>query len=69
MQNGYLERFNGKFRDECLNQHWFTNLADARDTIAAWRDDDHTVRPHSALGNLTPIAFAHRLRQPEALSA
>ncbi len=69
MQNGHLERFNGKFRDECLNQHWFTDLDDARATIATWRDDDNTVRPHSALGNLTPIAFAHRLRQPEVLSA
>ena len=69
MQNGYLESFNGKFRDECLNQHWFTDLDDARATIAAWRDDYNSVRPHSALGNLTPLDFAERLRQPEALSA
>jgi putative transposase len=69
MQNGHLERCNGKFRDECLNQHWFTDLADARETIAAWRDDDNAVRPHSALGNITPLDFAERLRQPEALSA
>jgi putative transposase len=69
MQNGHLESFNGRFRDECLNQHWFTDLADARDTIAAWRDDYNAVRPHSALGNLTPLAFAERLRQSEALSA
>jgi len=68
-QNGHLESFNGKFRDECLNQHWFTGLGDARDTIAAWRDDYNTVRPHSALGNLTPLDFAERLRQPEVLSA
>ncbi len=69
MQNGHLESFNGKFRDECLNQHWFTDLGDARDTIAAWRDDDNTVRPHSTLGNLTPIDFAYRLRQQGMLSA
>ena len=68
-QNGHLESFNGKFRDECLNQHWFTDLDDARATIAAWRDDYNTVRPHSALDNLTPVAFAHRLRQPGMLSA
>ncbi len=69
MQNGHLESFNGKFRDECLNQHWFTDLDDARATIAAWREDDNSVRPHSALGNLTPVEFAHRLRQPGKLSA
>lgn len=68
-QNGHLESFNGKFRDECLNQHWFTGLDDARQTIAAWRDDYNGVRPHSALGNLTPLAFAERLRQPGMLSA
>ena len=68
-QNGHLESFNGKFRDECLNQHWFTDLNDARDTISAWRDDYNTIRPHSALGNLTPLAFAQRLGQPGMLSA
>jgi putative transposase len=69
MQNGHRERFNGKFRDECLNQHWFIDLDDARETIAAWRDDYNTVRPHSALGNLTPLDFAERVRQPGMLSA
>jgi putative transposase len=69
MQNGHLESFNGKFRDECLNQHWFIDLDDARETIAAWRDDYNTVRPHSALGNLTPLDFAERVRQPGMLSA
>lgn len=69
MQNGHLERFNGTSRDECLNQHWFTDLDDARATIAARRDDDNRARPHSALGNLTPLDFAGRLRQPGKLSA
>jgi putative transposase len=46
-----------------------TDLDDARETIAAWRDDYNAVRPHSALGNLTPRDFVERLRQPEALSA
>lgn len=68
-QNGHRESCNGKFRDECLNQHWFTDLDDARDTISAWRDDYNPVRPHSALGNLTPLAFAQRLGQPGMLSA
>jgi group II intron reverse transcriptase/maturase len=52
-----------------LPYHWFTDLGDARETIAAWREDYNAIRPHSALGNLTPLAFAERLRQPEVLSA
>ncbi len=50
VQNPYIESFNGRFRDECLNQHWFLNLEDARHTIADWRDDYNHVRPHSSLG-------------------
>jgi putative transposase len=50
MQNGYLESFNGKFRDECLNVHWFRSLADARRIIEVWRESYNTERPHSALG-------------------
>lgn len=57
-QNGFIESFNGKFRDECLNQNWFTDLDDARRIIAAWRVDYNTVRPHSALGYQTPEEFA-----------
>src|SRR5690606_216018 len=48
MQNGYIESFNGKFRDECLNEHWFTSLAQARDVIGEWRRDYNEVRPHSS---------------------
>jgi putative transposase len=58
MENGYIESFNGKFRDECLNENWFTDLADARRKIAEWKWDYNHVRPHSALGYLTPIEFA-----------
>lgn len=58
--NGYIESFNGKFRDECLNCHWFTNLADARSLIEAWRCDYNHARPHSALQQLTPADFAKR---------
>jgi putative transposase len=58
--NGYIESFNGKFRDECLNCHWFTSLADARSLIEAWRCDYNHARPHSALRQLTPADFAKR---------
>jgi putative transposase len=63
MENGHIESFNGKFRDECLNQHWFLSLSDAQKLIEAWRIDYNTVRPHSALGNLPPASFAERCRQ------
>jgi len=63
MQNGHVESFNGKFRDECLNQHWFMDLADARSLIEGWRCDYNTVRPHSALGNQTPEHYAWRCQQ------
>jgi len=60
--NGHIERFNGKFRDECLSQHWFLSLDDARQLIEAWRVDYNAVRPHSALGNLTPQAYCIQQR-------
>lgn len=62
MQNGYIESFNGKFRDECLNEHWFETLQQARSTIATWRQDYNEVRPHSSLGRIPPAEFAHRHR-------
>jgi putative transposase len=49
-QNGYIESFNGKFRDECLNEHWFSTLAEARAIVAAWRRDYNEHRAHSAIG-------------------
>jgi putative transposase len=58
VQNAIIESFNGRMRDECLNQHWFLDLADARRIIAAWREDYNTRRPHSALGGRTPEEFA-----------
>ena len=61
-QNAYIESFNGKFRDECLNEHWFATLAEARALIAAWRRDYNEQRPHSALGYQTPVEFAGRAR-------
>lgn len=63
-QNAYIESFNGKFRDECLNDHYFHNLAHARAVIADWRRDYNEMRPHSSLGRIPPAEFAarHRLR-------
>jgi putative transposase len=58
MQNGYMESFNGKLRDECLNEHVFGSLAEARRIIEAWRIDYNEVRPHSSLGYRTPEEFA-----------
>jgi putative transposase len=58
VQNAFIESFNGKFRDECLNQSWHTSLEDARQGIEAWREDYNTVRPHSSLGYLTPEEYA-----------
>lgn len=60
--NGHIESFNGKFRDECLSQHWFLSLNDARQLIEDWRVDYNSVRPHSALGNLTPHAYCAQQR-------
>jgi putative transposase len=57
MENGYIESFHGRFREECLNEHWFLTLDDARETIENWRLDYNRVRPHSSLGYLTPEEF------------
>lgn len=56
--NPYIEAFNGRVRAECLSQHWFTSLDDARHTIETWRLDYNQERPHGALGNRTPAAVA-----------
>lgn len=70
MQNAYIESFNGRFRDECLNDHWFTSLTEARSIVAAWRQDYNEGRPHSGIGYLTPAEFAARCRNnsPERTS-
>lgn len=60
-ENAYIESFNGKFRDECLNEHWFISLAHARNVIEAWRIEYNTERPHSSLGDLTPEEFARTI--------
>ena len=58
VQNSYIESFNGRFRDECLNANWFENLADARRKIECWRQDYNQARPHSSLAYRTPEEFA-----------
>jgi putative transposase len=55
--NAFVESFNGRFRDECLNQHWFASLEEVRQTVEAWRIEYNTERPHRALGQQTPAAW------------
>ncbi|MCW5550220.1 MAG: integrase core domain-containing protein [Opitutaceae bacterium] len=62
-QNGYIERFNGKLRDECLNEHKFINLQHARKLIERFWEDYNQLRPHSSLGDLTPAEFAAKIAQ------
>jgi putative transposase len=57
VENAFIESFNGKFRDECLNENWFVSLDDAKEKIEAWRKDYNRNRPHSSLGNKTPYEF------------
>ena len=59
--NAFIEAFNSRLRQECLNASWFLSMADARQRITAWRDDYNRNRPHSSLGNLTPSDFAAQL--------
>ncbi len=59
-QNAFIESLNGKFRNECLNQNWFRSIDDAKHEIDQWRDHYNTVRPHSSLNYLTPMAFANQ---------
>jgi putative transposase len=68
MQNGYIESFNGKFRDECLNEQWFETLQQARSAITLWRQDYNEIRPHSSCQRMPPSNFAelHRQRAGDA---
>jgi len=61
-QNAYIESFNGKFRDECLNEQWFESLNQARVAIAKWRKDYNEVRPHGNCGRVPPATYAQKLR-------
>ena len=55
--NAYIEAFNGKFRAECMNAHWFMGLEDTTEKLEAWRRDYNKERPHSAIGNRVPAAL------------
>ncbi len=64
MQNGYIESFNGeRFRDECLNEHWFATLHQARAEIAKWRRVYNEVRLHNSIGRIPPARFAEQHRR------
>jgi transposase InsO family protein len=65
-QNAYIESFNGRLRDECLNEHWFVSLAHARAVIEAWRREYNEERPKKSLGGLTPSAYAKKLADKSA---
>jgi len=70
IQNAFVESFQGRLRDECLDRHWCVGLSDARHTVEAWRQDYNAERPHSALGSRSPQEFRlgldkHVIRQQE----
>jgi putative transposase len=67
--NPYVESFNGSFRDECLNAHWFLSLKDAKDKIEIWRKDYNEYRPHSSLKQLTPAEFIEQRLMQEELNS
>jgi putative transposase len=66
VENAYIESFNGKLRDECLNEHRFLSLQEARRIIEAWRQDYNNVRPHRSLNDLTPAEFVQKLQSHQS---
>ncbi len=68
MENGYVESFNGRFRDECLNENWFSSLADAREKIAHWKQDYNELRPHSSLQYSDPGGSSQHSQQQASKS-
>jgi putative transposase len=67
IQNAYIESFNGRMRDECLNQNWFQSLEEAKRIISNWRSDYNTKRPHSSLKNQSPEKFMQRFKEKSNL--
>lgn len=65
--NPFIESFNGSFRDECLNVHWFLSMEDAREKIEKWRNEYNTERRHSSIGNISPDEFRRSLKPAENL--
>jgi putative transposase len=68
MQNGFVESFNGRLRDECLNEHLFQSYRHAREIIEEWRTDYNLNRPHTSLDGLTPHEFATRSRKNQNMN-
>ena len=68
-QNAYIESFNGRLRDECLNEHWFVSLGHARTIIEAWRQEYNNERPKKALGGITPSAYARQFSEAKTVSS
>jgi putative transposase len=68
VQNCFVESFNGRFRDECLNEHWFTSMDDAREIIEAWRVYYNEVREHGSLGGMTPTQYRRAVESTENAS-
>ena len=64
-QNGYIESFNGKLRDECLNEHWFTGLKEAKRLVEEWRHEYNMCRPHSSLKGKTPFEMANKTKSEQ----
>ena len=65
IQNAFIESFNGRFRDECLNENWFSSLAEKREAVESWRVDYNTERPHGSLGRISPAEFLRRFKQTQ----
>lgn len=65
MQNGYIESFSSKFRDECLNDHWFTTLPQTHDVITDWRRNYNEIRPNSSCGRIPPAKFAANFQRAQ----
>lgn len=68
IQSGFVERFNGRLRDDCLNEHLFANLRHAQHLIHAWRDDYNHHRPHTSLDGLTPLEYHQRSKEDQNLN-
>jgi len=68
MQNGFVESFNGRLRDECLNEHLFKSYRSAQELIDAWRTDYNHHRPHTSLAGLTPYKFLTLSQQVQSMS-
>ncbi|WP_159095719.1 integrase core domain-containing protein, partial [Xanthomonas fragariae] len=66
-QNAYVESFNGRLRDECLNEHWFPTLLHARTEIERWRREYNEDRPKKAIGGMTPAAYAQHLANTDII--